>query len=80
MRMRQAIFMSKVRNNSIPKTILGLCWGAHAIARHSLPSLNLSCGGILLYVREDIPWNLITVDINPIESFYAELNLRNNKW
>ena len=35
--------------------------------------------GILLYVREDIPSNLITVDINPIESFYVELNLRNNK-
>ena len=40
--------------------------------------------GILFYVREDIPSNLITVDINPgiklIESFYVELNLRNNKW
>ena len=32
----------------------------------------------MLYVREDIPSNLTTVDINPIESFYAELNLR--KW
>ena len=33
----------------------------------------------MLYVREDIPSNLIAVDINPIESFYVELNLRNNK-
>ena len=41
---------------------------------------NTKGGGILLYVREDIPSNLITVDINPIESFYVELNLRNNKW
>ena len=41
---------------------------------------NLKGGGILLYVREDIPSNLITVDISPIESFYVELNLRNNKW
>ena len=41
---------------------------------------NLKSGGILLYVREDIPSNLITVDISPIESFYVELNLRNNKW
>ena len=45
---------------------------------------NSKGGGILLYVREDIPSNLITVDINPgiklIESFYVELNLRNNKW
>ena len=40
---------------------------------------NLKGGGILLYVREDIPSNLITVDIYPIESFYVELNLRNNK-
>ena len=36
---------------------------------------NSNGGGILLYVREDI-----TVAINPIESFYVELNLRNNKW
>ena len=41
---------------------------------------NSKVGGILLYVREDIPSNLITVDISPIESFYVELNLRNNKW
>ena len=45
---------------------------------------NSKGGGVLLYVREDIPSNLITVDINPgiklIESFYVELNLRNNKW
>ena len=41
---------------------------------------NSKGGGILLYVREDIPSNLIAVDINPIESFYVELNLRNNKW
>ena len=34
----------------------------------------------MLYVREDISSNLIAVDINPIESFYAEVNLRNNKW
>ena len=44
---------------------------------------NSKGGGVLLYVREDIPSNLITVDINPginlIESFYVELNLRNNK-
>ena len=36
--------------------------------------------GILLYVREGILSNLITVDISPIESFYVELNFRNNKW
>ena len=40
--------------------------------------------GFLLYFREDIPSNLITVDINPginpIESFYVELDLSSNKW
>ena len=41
---------------------------------------NLKGGGILLYVREEIPSNLLKIDINPIESFYVELNLRNNKW
>ena len=34
----------------------------------------------MLYVKEDIPSNLITMDISPIESFYVELNLWNNKW
>ena len=41
---------------------------------------NSKGGVILFYVREDIPSNLITVDINPIESFYVELKLCNNKW
>ena len=29
MRTKRAIFMSKVRNNSVPKMILGVCWDAH---------------------------------------------------
>ena len=38
-------------------------------------------GGIMLYVREDIPSNLLATDEkNHIESFYVELNLRNEKW
>ena len=41
---------------------------------------NSNGGGILLYVREDIPSDFITVDINPIESLYVKLNLRHNKW
>ena len=31
---------------------------------------NSKGGGILLYVREDIPSNLISMDISPLESFY----------
>ena len=37
-------------------------------------------GGILLYVREDIPTNLIEVETKPIEGFYVEINLLNDKW
>ena len=31
--------MSKVRDSSAPKMILGACWGVRAIARHSSSSL-----------------------------------------
>ena len=38
-------------------------------------------GGIVLYLREDIPSNLLATDEkNHIESFYVELNLRSEKW
>ena len=37
-------------------------------------------GGVLLYVREDIPTNLTEVETKPIECFYAEINLLNDKW
>ena len=37
-------------------------------------------GGILLYVTEGIPINLLEVETKPIESFYVEINLRNDKW
>ena len=35
--------------------------------------------GILLYVREDIPSNLLEVGTEPIEGFYVEINLYNDK-
>ena len=37
-------------------------------------------GGTLLYVRENIPSNLLTIEKKPIEGFYVELNLHRNKW
>ena len=38
-------------------------------------------GGIMLHVRKDIPSNLLVTDEkNHTESFYVELNLRNEKW
>ena len=36
--------------------------------------------GILLYVRKDIPSNLLEVETKPIEGFYLEINLRSDKW
>ena len=41
---------------------------------------NYQGGGLMLFVREDIPSNLLTSKEKPIESFYVELNLRNSKW
>ena len=32
-----------------------------------------------LFVKEDIPSNLVEAEAKPIEGFYAELNLRNDK-
>ena len=41
---------------------------------------NSSGGGIMLYVREDIPSNLLKVESLPIEDFYVELKLRSENW
>ena len=40
---------------------------------------NANGGGILFYIREDIPFTLLNSDM-PIESFYIEINRRKNKW
>ena len=37
-------------------------------------------GGLMLFVRDDIPSNLLTIEEKPIESFNVELNLRSSKW
>ena len=43
--------------------------------------LDRNClGGGLLFLREDIPSNLLTIEEKTIESFYVDLNLRYNKW
>ena len=41
---------------------------------------NLNGGGLMLFVREDIPSNLVEAETKPIEDFYIELNLRNYNW
>ena len=39
----------------------------------------LKGGGVILYVREDIPSNLIAFEEKPNESLFIEINLRNTK-
>ena len=41
---------------------------------------NIHEGGILLYVREDIPVKLLSVEPLPTECFFVEINLRKRKW
>ena len=41
---------------------------------------NSNGGGLKLFAREDIYSNLAEAEAKPIESFYIELNLRNDKW
>ena len=40
---------------------------------------NSNVGGILLYVREDIPSTLLNTELL-IEGFYIEINIRKKKW
>ena len=41
---------------------------------------NSNSGGLRFFVTEDIPSNLVEAEAKPIEGFYIELNLRNDKW
>ena len=42
--------------------------------------LDRNClGGGLLFARDDIPSNLLTIEEKPIERFYVELNLSKSK-
>ena len=34
----------------------------------------------MLFLREDIPSNLVEAEAKPIEGFFIELSLRNDKW
>ena len=40
---------------------------------------NSNGGGILMYIREDIPSKLLSIENAPIEGFFIEINLRNKK-
>ena len=41
---------------------------------------NSNGGGVIFFVREDIPSNLVEVQAKPIEGFYIEFNLCNDRW
>ena len=41
---------------------------------------NRNGGGIMLFVRNDIPSKIISIEKLPIESFLIELHLRKKKW
>ena len=41
---------------------------------------NSKGGGIMLFIREDIPSKLLSIEKSSIEAFYIEVNLRKAKW
>ena len=63
-------------NNSLPE-------GQFLIPGYSSPyrfDRNCRGKGIMLYVREDIPSKLLSIENQPIEGFHMEINLRKKKW
>ena len=41
---------------------------------------NKNGGGILLFIREDIPTKVLSFETSPIEGFFVEINLCKKKW
>jgi hypothetical protein len=41
---------------------------------------NKNGGGIMLFVRENVTFNLLSFENSPIECFYVELNIKRKKW
>ena len=41
---------------------------------------NRNGGGIMLFIRNDIPAKVVSTDGRPIKRFYVELNVRKKKW
>ena len=83
------LLMSLIKNNvdilMISETKLDESFpdGQFTVKGYSKPfrlDRNKNGGGIMLYVREDIPAMLISVEKSPIEAMFIEINLRNRKW
>ena len=63
-------------DNSFPE-------GQFLIEGYSKPyRIDRNChgGGIMLYVRADIPSKLLSTELLPMEGFYVEINLQKKKW
>ena len=41
--------------------------------------ITLNGGGLLLYVKEDIPSSMLNIDM-PVEGFFIEIHVRKKKW
>ena len=41
---------------------------------------NINGGGIMLFIREDIPAKLIASETSPVEGLYVKVKLRKQKW
>ena len=57
--------------------------GQFLIAGYSTPyRINCNChgGGIMLYVRADIPSKLLSTELLPVKGFYIEINVQRKKW
>ena len=52
----------------------------HGFSQPYMTDRNSSGGGIMFYVREELPSNLTKTDFLPIEDLYIELKLRKGKW
>ena len=63
-------------HNSFPE-------GQFLISGYSSPyrfDRNCRARGIMLYVREHIPCKLVSIENQPTEGFYVEINLMKKKW
>ena len=58
-------------DDSFPEAQL-LIEGFHSLFRFDR---NIHGGGIMLYVREDVPTKLLSHDFPGVESFFVEINL-----
>ena len=70
-------------NNRNTRTRCEICSKLTIIAGFHSPfrfDHNRNSGGIMLYLRKDIPAKLLSVDFPSVESLFIEINLYKKKW